>query len=68
MCFGTTGVGLCKSRDVEGVEEAGGVSNTGGNETGDVGRKKGYIYSSFCDFFVQLVLLVNKHTTAQPSS
>jgi len=28
----------------------------------------GYIYSSSCDFLVQLVLLVNEHKTAQPSS
>jgi len=28
----------------------------------------GYIYSSSSDFLVQLVLLVNKHKTAQPAS
>jgi hypothetical protein len=34
-----------KSRVVEGVEEGGGVFNTGGKEIGGVGGNKGYIYS-----------------------
>ena len=62
------GVVLCKSHNVQIVQNAGGVSNTGGKENGDEGGKKGYIYSSSCDFLVELVLLVNKHNTAQPSS
>jgi len=66
--FGTRGVVLCKSHDVEGVEDAGSVLNTEGKEHGGVGEKKRYIYSSSCDFLVQFVLLVNKHKTAQPSS
>ena len=43
------GIVLWKSRNVEGVEDAGGVSNTGEKENGGVGGKKGYIYSSSCD-------------------
>jgi len=46
VCFGTRGVVLCKSHDVERVEHAGGVLNTGGKENGGKGGKKGYIYSS----------------------
>jgi len=34
---------------VERVEDAGGVTNTGGKENGGEGGKKGYIYSSSCD-------------------
>ena len=49
MCFATKGVVMCKSRDVESVENAGGVFNTGGKENNGVGGKKGYIYSSSCD-------------------
>jgi len=37
-------------RDVGIVQDAGSVFNPGGKETGGVGRKKGYIYSSSCDF------------------
>jgi hypothetical protein len=40
---------LCKSHDVEIVQNATGVFNMGGNDTGGVGGKKGYIYSSFCN-------------------
>jgi len=40
---------MCKSRDVESVENAGGVFNTGGKENNGVGGKKGYIYSSSCN-------------------
>jgi len=49
VCFRMRGVVLCKSRDVERVEDAGGVLNTGGKENEGVGRKKDYIYSSSCD-------------------
>jgi len=68
VCFGIRGVDLCKSCDVEIVQNASGVLNTAGKDNGDVGGKNGYIYLSFCDFLVQLVLLVNKHKMAQPSS
>ena len=59
---------LCKLRDVEIVQDAGGVFNMGRKDNGCVGGKKGYIYSRSCDFFVKLVLFVNEHKTAQPSS
>ena len=49
MCFGMRGVVLCKSRDVERVENAGCVLNTEEKENGGNGGKKGYIYSSACD-------------------
>jgi len=49
VCFGTRGVVLCKSRDVEIVQDAGGVFYTGRKENGGVGGKTGYIYSSSCD-------------------
>ena len=62
------GIVLWRSRDVEGVEDAGGELNMGRKENVGVGRKKGYIYSSTCNFLVQLVLLVNKHKMAQHSS
>jgi len=68
VCFGTRGVVLCKSRVVERVQDPGGVFNTGGKQNGGEGGKMGYIYSSSCDFLVQLVLLVNEHKTAHPSS
>ena len=55
MCFGMRGVVLGKSRDVEIVQDAGGVYNTGGKEKGGVGGKQGYIYSTSGDFLVQLV-------------
>jgi len=38
-----------ESRNVERVEDVGGVLHTGGKENGGVGRKKGYIYSSSWD-------------------
>jgi hypothetical protein len=53
---------------VKSVADAGGVLNMGGKENGGEGGKKGYIYSSFRNFLVQSVLLVNEHNTAQPSS
>jgi hypothetical protein len=49
VCFGMRGVVLCKSRDAEQVEDAGGVLNTGGKGNRDEDRNKGYIYSSSCD-------------------
>jgi hypothetical protein len=52
-CFGTRRVVLCKSHEVEIVQDAAGELNTGGNNIGDVGGKKGYIYSSTGDFLVQ---------------
>ena len=54
MCFGTRGIVLCKSRDVE-IRIPVSVYNTGGKENGGVGGKRGYIYSSAGDFLVQLV-------------
>jgi hypothetical protein len=59
---------LCKSRVVERVENSGSVFNTGGIQNGGEGGKMGYIYSSSCDFLVQLVLLVNELKMAQSSS
>jgi hypothetical protein len=53
VCFGTRGVVLCKSRDVELVQDAAGVFNTGGKDNGGVGRTNGYIYSSSGDFLVR---------------
>jgi len=47
--FETRGIVLRKSRDVERVEDAGGVLNKRGKENGGVGGLKGYLYSSFCD-------------------
>jgi len=49
VCLGTRGVVLCKSHDVEIVQDAAGVFNRGGKVNGSVGGKKGYIYSSSCD-------------------
>jgi hypothetical protein len=54
------------SRVVERVQDPGSVFNMGGKQNGGEGGKMGYIYSSSCDFLVQLVLLVNEHNTAQP--
>ena len=55
MCFGTRGVVLCNSRDVKIVQDAGSIFNAGGKGNETVGGKKGYIYSSSCDFLVLLV-------------
>jgi len=55
VCFGTRGVVLCKSRDVEIIQDTGGVFNMGGKENGGVGGKNEYIYPSSCNFLVQLV-------------
>ena len=49
VCFETRGNDLCKSRDVERVEEAGSVLNTGRTENGGVGGETRYIYSSSSD-------------------
>ena len=68
MCFGTRGIVLDKSRDVDRVEDTGSVSNMGGKENRDVDGKRGYIYLSFCNFLIQLVLWFNKYKTVQPSS
>jgi len=46
---------LFKSRNVETVQDAGGVFNTGVTENGGLGGKKRNIYSSSCDFWVELV-------------
>jgi hypothetical protein len=40
VCFGIRGVVLCMSGDVYRVEDAGGMLNSGGRETGGVGGKK----------------------------
>jgi len=53
VCFGTRGVVLGKSLDVEIVQDAASVFNTGGKDNGGVGGKKGYIYSSSGDFLIQ---------------
>jgi hypothetical protein len=67
VCFGTRGVDLFMSHDVETLDDAGGVFNPGAQGNGGVGEKKGYIYSSSCDFLVQPILLVNEHKMAQSS-
>jgi len=46
---------LCKSRDIEVGQDAGGVLNTCEKENGGIGGKKGDIYPSSCDFLFQLV-------------
>jgi hypothetical protein len=43
VCAWTRGIVLCKSRDVEVVQNAGFVFNTEGKEYGGLGGKKGYI-------------------------
>jgi hypothetical protein len=53
VCFGTRGVVLGKSRDVEIVQDAAGVFITGGKDNGGVDGKKGSIYLSSSDFLVQ---------------
>jgi len=55
VCFGMKGVVVSKSHDIEIVQDAGGVVNTGGKENVGVGGKKEYIYPSSCDFLVRLV-------------
>jgi hypothetical protein len=55
------GVVLYKSHVVERVQDAGGVLNMGANQNGGDGGKMGNIYSSSCNFLVQLVLLVEEH-------
>jgi len=46
---------LCQSRDDSIVLDAYCVLNSGGKGNEGVGRKKGYIYSSSCEYLVQLV-------------
>ena len=46
---------MCKSHDVEIVQDAAGVFNTGRQENAGIGGKKGRINPSFCDILVQLV-------------
>jgi hypothetical protein len=53
--FGTRGIVLCKSYDVEIAQDGGGVCHTGGKENQCVGGKEGYIYSSSGNFLVQLM-------------
>jgi len=55
VCFGARHLVLSKSCDVEVAQDAGGVLYKGGREKGGVGGKKGYIYSTYCDYLVQLV-------------
>jgi hypothetical protein len=43
------------------------VYNTGGNEKGCVGRKKGYIYLSSGDFLVQILSFVSQRTQNGPA-
>jgi hypothetical protein len=54
VCVGSGGVVLCKSRDLEAVEDGGGVLNMGGQEIGWVGGRKGHIYSSSSDLIHML--------------
>jgi len=63
MCFERRGVVLCKSRDVEIVQDASRVFNMGGKDHGGVSGKKGYIYSSSCDFIhiLRFVRLWTQH-------
>jgi hypothetical protein len=53
VCFGTRGVELCKSRDVEIVQDAAGVFIMRGQDNGSVGGKKEYIYATSGNFLVQ---------------
>jgi len=55
LCYGPRGIVICRSSEVEIIRDAAGVFNAGGHENGGVGGKKGYIYSSSCNFLVQLV-------------
>jgi hypothetical protein len=55
VCIGTRGIVLCRSRNVEIVQDAASVFNTGGKENGGVDGREGYIDPSSCDFLVQLV-------------
>jgi hypothetical protein len=50
---GTRGIVLCKSRDVDIVQDVASVFNKRGKDSEGVGEKKGYIYSGSGDFFVQ---------------
>jgi hypothetical protein len=68
VCVGMKGIDLSQSDVVETIQDADSVFNTGGKQNGGEGMKMGYIYLSSCDFFIQLVLLVNEHKTAPPAS
>jgi hypothetical protein len=68
VCFGTRGNILCRSHDIEGVQDTGGVFNMGGIQYSGTHRKKGYIYSSCHNLLIQLVLLVIGYETVQPAS
>jgi hypothetical protein len=59
---------LYKSHVIERVQESGGVITIGAKQNVGEGGRMGYIYSSSCDFFVELGLFVINHKTAQPSS
>jgi hypothetical protein len=66
--FGTRDDLLCNSPDVERDKDTRGVLHPGGNESGCVGKKKGYVYSSSSKSLVQLVVLANENNTPQSSS
>ena len=55
VCFGTRGIVLRKSHDVEIAQDAGSVFHTRGKQKGGVGRKKGYMNSSSWKFLFQPV-------------
>jgi hypothetical protein len=59
---------MCKSQVIKRVENAGGVLTRGGHGKSGIGRKKGKIFWSFCDFLVRLVFMVCELNSAQPSS
>jgi len=60
--FGTLGAAMYKSGNFQIVQDGGSVFRTEGRENGGVGRKKGYICLSFCDFLVQLVTYDSFHS------
>jgi len=81
VCFGMRAVGLCKSRDVEIVQDTGGVFKCWRcvymlavclireEKRIEVWRGRRDIYTQVpAIWFISCVLLVNEHTTAQPSS
>jgi len=53
VCFRTSGVVLCKSRDVEIVQDAAGVFNMAGKDNTGVGGRKGYIYWISGNFLIE---------------
>jgi hypothetical protein len=46
VCITARGVILCKTRDVDGIEDTRSEVNPGRRENGGVDGKKGYLYSS----------------------